>query len=58
MASRSQLIVALLFSALLVLLGLPAAAKATLAFNANLCNSEVWVSRSDDSAEAEYVGPA
>lgn len=48
--------VALLLIALLGSLGLPAAASATFAFNANLFTPEVWVSGNDDGTEATYVG--
>lgn len=55
-ASRSKLIVALLLIALLASIGLPAAANATLAFNTNAYDPEVWVSTNDDGTEATYVG--
>lgn len=56
MASKSKLIVALLFIALLALIGLPSAANATLAFNTNAYDPEVWVSGNDEGMEATYVG--
>lgn len=55
-ASRSKLIVALLLIALLASIGLPAEANATLAFNTNAYDPEVWVSTNDDGTEATYVG--
>jgi dipeptidyl aminopeptidase/acylaminoacyl peptidase len=36
--------------------GLPAAANATVAFNTNSFDPEVWVSANDDGSEATYVG--
>jgi hypothetical protein len=54
--SKSKLIVALPFIALLASLGLPAAANATLAFNTDAFDPEVWVSGNDDGTEATYVG--
>lgn len=55
-ASRSWRIVALLAIALSASIGLPAAADATVAYNTYDTNSEVWVSKSDDGAEAVRVG--
>jgi Tol biopolymer transport system component len=56
MASKSKLIVALLFIALLASIGLPAAASATSAFYTNAYDPEVWASTNDDGTEATYVG--
>jgi len=44
------------FVALLALIGLPAGANATLAFNTYVNNSEVWVSKNDSGTEAKRVG--
>jgi Tol biopolymer transport system component len=55
-ASRSRLIVALFLVALLASVGLPAAANATVAFDTNAYDPEVWVSANDDGTEATYVG--
>lgn len=54
--SKSKLIVALPFIALLALIGLPAAANATFAFNTYTYNPEVWVSKNDNGTEAKRVG--
>jgi len=56
MPSRSKLIVALLVLAFLASIGLPAGANATLAFNSNAFDPEVWISKNDDGTEATYVG--
>jgi dipeptidyl aminopeptidase/acylaminoacyl peptidase len=55
-ASRSKLIVALLSIAISALVSLPAGANATLAFNTDSSDPEVWVSGNDDGTEATYVG--
>jgi Tol biopolymer transport system component len=55
-ASGSKPIVALLFAVLLASTGMPATANATVAYNTYDTNSEVWVSKSDDGAEATRVG--
>jgi hypothetical protein len=55
-ASRSKLIVALLSVAVSALVSLPAGANATLAFNTDAFDPEVWVSGNDDGTEATYVG--
>lgn len=54
--SRSKLIVALPVIAVLASLGLPPAANATVAFDTNTYDPEVWVSGNDDGTEATYVG--
>jgi hypothetical protein len=55
-ASRSRRIVALLAIALSASIVLPAAAEATVAFNGNIYDPEVWVSPNEDGTEARHVG--
>lgn len=55
-ASRSKLIVALVFAALLALIGLPAAANATVAFGTSPYRPVVWVSGNDDGSEPKDLG--
>ncbi|HKT82601.1 MAG TPA: hypothetical protein VJQ84_02060 [Solirubrobacterales bacterium] len=50
------MIVALPLIALLAVVGLPAAAHATLAFNTYTIHPEVWVSKNDDGTEAKRIG--
>ncbi|HEY4778135.1 MAG TPA: hypothetical protein VIH47_00895 [Solirubrobacterales bacterium] len=54
--SRSAIIVGLFSICLSTLIWGPAIANATVAYNTYDTNSEVWVSKSDDGAEAVRVG--
>ncbi len=56
LASRSKWIVVLLSVAVSALVSLPTGANATLAFNTDAFDPEVWVSGNDDGTEATYVG--
>lgn len=55
-ASRSELIVALLWVAVSASVSLPTAANATYAFNTDRYDPRVWISGNDDGTEATYVG--
>lgn len=56
MALSSKLIVISILIAPSALIGLPAAASATVAFNTYAYDPEVWISENDDGTEATYVG--
>ena len=53
-SSKSKLIPALL--AVAALLALPAAARATLAFNKNIFHPHIWVSKNDNGKGAKAIG--